>query len=382
MEVIDRKLNLVMPREHLATSAGNDTLVSITHRSTNNGKSWENVVDAPNYSEGLMKGARRGRVLNYFDNIAGRLLTFINASNVDLGTASEPDKAMSNYFPMYRVSSNLGEYWYCDERIVTVGGTEAKPTTEVTVGKNALYTGDIGSIPIRVGNSILVPMQASVLKSDGKTLHSPGGKGFWFYNSIIFKGTCLPDGKLSWTNSRILGDVKKSVRGFFEPTLAKFDDGILLIVMRGSNGGLTDPRYELPSSKWTSLSYDEGENWTNPVRWAYGNGNSLVSPSSMSVLFRHSNGTTYWVGNVLDSANAQGSLPRSPLVMLEVDQVTKQPIETSLVVLDRANEHETQVDISHVWLREQSDGSVLATYKRNHIRPVKKLEWATLVVSV
>jgi hypothetical protein len=155
------------------------------------------------------------------------------------------------------------------------------------------------------------------------------------------------------------------------------------MVMRGSNGGTADPRYELPSHKWYAVSRDGGETWTTPEPWGYDDGELFFSPSSMSTLFCHSSGRCFWVGN-LTPANCRANSPRWPLVIGEVDPRTLKLRRQSVLTLDTEQPEDCtqgRLDLSHFTLLEDREtGEILVTCPRAH-DSYRKYEWATYRVA-
>lgn len=362
------------PPWHKAIRAG-DRFISNTHQSVN-GLVWTGL---PNTLPAIPAGWRRDRVTTLYDASRGVLFTIVNARDIDLGSHPEPAGAIANDYLRYGLSWDFGKTW-SDEQIVCVGQTEQQPIPGVTRGLNAIYIGDIGSVPIIAGGAILVPAIASVLNQDGKTLMNPR---YWFFDAVILRGT-WSGGNLAWTCSKIAGDLSKSSRGFTESTLTVLRDGRILCVIRGSNGTPLDPQYKLPSRKWASYSGDGGLTWSAPVAWDYDDGSPLVSPSSMSTLFRHSSGRIFWVGNDSDQPNVKDSLPRYPLVLIEVDARSGVPMRASRVVLadkTKADESKGRLDISHAWVAEDLAQRLVITFPVNH-NEYQFREWRRIVLSV
>lgn len=366
---------------HKAIRAG-DRFINNTLRSTD-GEAWAGL---PNTLPKLPAGWRRDRVTTIFDSSRDVLFTIVNALDIDLGSHPEPTGAVANYYLRYGLSWDLGRTW-SDEQIICVGQTEQQPIPGVTRGLNSIYIGDIGSVPIKVRDAILVPAIASVLDLDGKTLLNPPN---WFFDAVILRGIWA-NGRLVWTSSRIpAGELNadrkptKSSRGFTESTLIALRDGRILCVIRGSNGTPLDPQFKLPSRKWASYSSDNGITWSVPVAWDYDDGSPLVSPSSMSTLFRHSSGRIFWVGNDSDADNVRGSLPRYPLVLIEVDARSGEPMRASRCVLadkTKADEAKGRLDISHAWIAEDLAGRLVVTFPVNHDE-YRSREWRRIVLSV
>jgi len=248
--------------------------------------------------------------------------------------------------------------WLFDEPIIQAGAefTAQHPFDGVWIGKNAIYLGDAGCIPVvtRTGQ-ILVPTQTTPLAPDG-SLWNPAG-GWTYTEALVLVGTWTPDGHLRWQASqRVQGDPARSTRGMIEPTLAEFPDGRLLLVMRGSN----DRRPELPGFKWYARSRDGGHTWTLAVPWTYTDGAPFFSPSSCSQLIPWSDGRLLWMGN-LTSTNPRGNAPRYPLVLAEVDSDTGLLIRDSVsVIADRQPGEPEDLTLSNFYARwDRETGELL-----------------------
>jgi hypothetical protein len=109
-----------------------------------------------------------------------------------------------------------------------------------------------------------------------------------------------------------------SSRGLNENSLFQLAGGRIAAVCRGDNSAFP----EKPGYKWLSFSGDEGETWSVPVPWPATGGEPIESGSNGSALFRSiKNGQLYWMGNLaLRGERAQGNWPRSPLVIVEVQE--------------------------------------------------------------
>jgi hypothetical protein len=281
----------------------------------------------------------------------------------------------------YTVSNDAGKSWLFDDPIVQAGDyTFQNPFDGINIGKNSIYLGDLGSIPIVTKKGkILVPAHTTLAGPGGELLN-PGG-GHTYTDVVVLIGTWTEGNKLSWKASqRVVGDPKRSTRGMIEPTFLELEDDRILMVMRGSNGGKLDPKDQLPSYKWYAISDDGGETWSKPQPWCFEDGEPFFSPSSMSTLFKHSGGRCFWVGN-MTPVNCQNNLPRWPLVIAEVNPNNLKLIRSSLLAVDAQREEDLpkgRLDISHLTLIEDRETKeIVLTYPRN-TNTYKTTEWITV----
>lgn len=378
--------------EAIYTDVAGVNLRSRNSVSKDNGKTWKNqptnnrnVMPPPSYG-------RRAPVASILDKRTGRFITFFNAldnPNVAKNTA-EPVEALQGYYVRYRVSDDNGGTWLYDEPITGAGRKDfLNPFDGVRIGKNAYYLGDAGCQPIFAKDGgLLLPVQATIMASNRALLNKAGlfnpGKGHTYTDVLILRGT-WNGSKLNWElSSRLSGNPKMTTRGLIEPTIIQFDKGKILAVMRGSNGGENDPNYSLPSYKWYSLSSDNGKTWTDVAPWKYDNDTNFYSPSSMSVLFKHSSGRVFWLGNI-SSDNPKGGNPRYPLVIGEVNQNNFMLIKSSIVVLDTIKAEDKgkgALDLGHVTVREdRTNRQLIVTYPRI-LSKIKNREWITIKLAL
>lgn len=355
--------------------------------SADNGKTWEKRPMTPDFMTGLPAGYRRNPVTSAVDHRTGRLVTIVNSLDVkDLDpNINEPPIALNTYYLRYRVSEDKGMTWKHEEPIILKGKHDARnPMPGIEIGKNSIFLGDLGSIPLvtRKGR-ILVPAQATLLGDDGK-LANPG-KGYTYTDVIILIGKWKRDGKLEWTmGQRVQADPKRSSRGMIEPTMAEMKDGRILMVMRGSNEVTGVKTYDLPAYKWSSVSRDGGKTWTAPEPFTWEDGSNFFSPSAMSTLFTHSSGRCFWFGN-MTAENAKGNLPRWPLVMAEVNTESLKLIKSTQLVLDTQREEDKsrgRLDISHFsMIEDRETKEIILTYPRSY-NGYKEQEWVTMRIAI
>ncbi|WP_291177860.1 sialidase family protein [Gimesia sp.] len=344
-------------------------MIKLNGFSPDNGLTWEPVKPSPDFDKDLPYGYRRSPYGLWRDPVNGNILSLFNCMDTPDKDpkAHEPRWQWHWYYLRYRVSTDGGRTYLYDKPIVQKGkqySTE-HPVDGVHISKNCYFLGDLGCDPIRTREgTILVPMQMPPLANDGKSLHNPGGGWYWLQTRILI-GRWTENNDIEWGSSEpIVGDGKRTVRGLYEPTLAQMPDGNIICIMRGSNGGKSDPSNKLPSRKWLSVSKDGGHKWSKPEPWTYSDGEQFFSPSSMSELITHSNGRTYWIGNISEK-NCQANHPRWPLVIGEVDPKTYGIIRENLVVIDTKLPDEEDVNLSH-WhsIEDRQTGNIVITTSR------------------
>lgn len=389
LKILSRVVSKDMPHLHGSVYTDNNTLNlrSGNFISTDNGESWENSPMTPDFSLELPFGFRRDLMVSIFDNRRQRMIAFLNAldlENLNPGIR-EPPVAQKSYYLRYRVSDDEGKTWKFDKPIIQQGNFTAKnPFPGVSIGKNAIYIGDRGSRPIITrSGKILLPAQTTISGTDGE-LFNPGN-GHTYTDAVVLIGSWLKDNSIAWEMSaHITGDPKRSTRGMIEPTLMELDNGHLVMVMRGSNEQKGSKNYTLPGYKWVSVSKNEGRHWSKPEPLRFENGKELYSPSSMSTLFKHSNGRCFWIGN-MTKENNEGNLPRWPLVCIELDTKNLRLKESTLLVLDTWQEEDKlkgRLDISHFSVTEdRKTKEMIITYPRSY-HAYKLQEWITMHIKV
>lgn len=300
--------------------------------STDNGLTWSEPTRIDTFTR--VAGGMQRRYLHpgFVDPTTGTLITLINQAVLP---TDNPLEGMTHGTLHYALSKDGGRSAYYEGAVVQCGGeyNADHPLPSVWVGKNAVALGAITCVPIGLrSGEILVPLQISPL-GPGGNYYNPGG-GYTYTDAAVLVGRWNQTGTLDWELSALVrGDPACSTRGMVEPTNAEMPDGRVLMVLRGSN----DKRPALPGYRWYAVSTDGGRTWSAPQPWKYTNGNRFYSPSSCSQLLRHSNGRTYWVGNISPD-NPRGNRPRYPLVIGEVDPKSLFLIKETLCTLDDRRE--------------------------------------------
>ncbi|MGC9318952.1 MAG: sialidase family protein [Armatimonadota bacterium] len=150
------------------------------------------------------------------------------------------------------------------------------------------------------------------------------------------------------------------------------------------HGAIYAVQQEWPSRRWFSVSQDGGRTWSDPEPWTWDDGEAFYSPSSMSVLLKHSSGRVFWVGNV-SGDNCNGNSPRWPVVMGEVDPHSLTLIRESALLVDTRrpeDEDRGRLDLCHFrMLEDRETGEIILSYPRAHNK-YQWREWATARIAV
>lgn len=309
-----------------------------------------------------------------------------NGKNSVTRMMKEPTEGSKQYYLRYRVSADNGKTWLFEKPVFQDGAaySQNKSFRGIIKGQNAIYVGDLGSVPIVTkSGKILLPTETTLSDNHGGLLNLGGGSSYM--DVLVLNGTWNQDGTISWQASeRVKGDPRQTTRGLMEPTITELNDGRILMVMRGSNEGKFNRGLNIPGYKWSSISSDGGLSWSQPAPMTYDDGTPFYSPSSMSVLFRHSSGRHFWVGNIT-SDNPRGNYPRYPLVMGEINESTGKLIRSSVITLDSikpSDRDKGEVDISHVTMIEDRENkNIIITYTRNY-GGYKSRDWVTTRISL
>ncbi len=260
---------------------------------------------------------------SFFDPKNGRLLFM---GNQGVLRNDHPLDGQTQNYPVYRVSNDGGRTWLFEERVIQSGRDQAgdgfspeQPFEGVRIGSNSLTV--CNAVTHRSDGAVIVPVQISHAGPDGKLYRPPGA--YTYLDAAVLIGTWRDDGRLDWRLSQRLNlPPEKSLRGIFEPTVAEFPDGRLLMVCRTNSG-----------RKWFSVSKDGGLTWAAADVWRYDDGELFYSPSSISRLIRHSSGAYCWIGNI-SPGHPRGNAPRYPLVIGRVDPKSLSLIRDSVTTID------------------------------------------------
>jgi hypothetical protein len=174
------------------------------------------------------------------------------------------------------------------------------------------------SFPLKTTHGrLLFPGMRKTVDATGKAIHFKNG---WATvdEMVTVIGEYRAD-EIVWRLGQPLNIAPEtSSRGLNENALIQLRDGRIAAVCRGDNSGFP----EKPGYKWMSFSNDDGDSWSPPAPLAATGGEPIESGSNGSALFRSvKNGRLYWMGNLaLRGERANGNWPRSPLVIVEVQE--------------------------------------------------------------
>ena len=286
-------------------------------RSADNGRSWSEPV-ALKVVEKTQKGMRRLFPMpGWVDPVSGRLLGMAIEGVLPADDALED--GMRHYYLRYRVSLDGEQSWAVDEQALQrarpgkMAGTATRPFDGVTVGKNSMMLGDKGSVPLRTrGGRILVPVQVCPVGPDGE-YWNPGG-GYTYHDAAVLIGRWAEGNRIDLGPLRVhQGGPGPLHARLHRAHPGRAPDGRILMVLRGSNGGTKDPEHRIPGYRWYTVSRDQGSSWEPVTSLDVHRRQALFhSPSSMSLLMRHSSGGYYWLGQHL-RIEPSGEQPALPL---------------------------------------------------------------------
>ena len=351
---------LKMIRHHGEQTVSDKANVAYREVSLDNGKTWrflERVITHRNLDEGTWRYGRHAGFVDPKKNI------LINMILEGIFPSDNPLEGMTQWALHYQLSriDQEGEPILIYQSPVLESGTKSTPTHPlrgVTIGHNSAMIGDLACHLTQIDTGeILQPVQISPTGPDGHYFN-PGG-GYTFHNSAVLIGKWNDQETLDWTLSdQVVADPKKTTRGLLEPSVAQFADGRILMVMRGSN----DNEPNLPSYRWYSVSEDSARTWSEAKPWTYTDGEAFFSPSSCSMLLKHSNGKIYWIGNI-NPENSHGNLPRYPLLIGEVDPTSLLlKRETLCIIDDHHPEDSERLLLSNFFAHEDRETHEVVVY--------------------
>jgi len=340
--------------------------------SKDNGATWMEPITIKT-KEQLENGMKRSYIRSPIIDKKRNLL--INFKIEGILPTDDPLEGLKWWHISYMVSKDNGKSNYIDKRVVLDGKefSNTHPIDGVYEGKNSIMMGDTTELAIITkhqknndnNDCILLPVQITPIGPNGEYINLGGG--YTFHYATLIKGKILDNGYIKWidVSNKIEISHTKSTRGAIEPTIIELNDGRLLMVLRGSNGGTKDVNCELPGYRWYAISYDGGKTFKKPAPWTYTNGKNFYSPSSCSQLLKHSNGRIYWIGNISKS-NPKANMPRNPIYICEVEQSSLLLKEETLCLIDKVIGNQSKdTTFSNFYAREDKESKEIIV----HITP-------------
>ncbi|HEY4194135.1 MAG TPA: hypothetical protein VGM63_01265, partial [Mucilaginibacter sp.] len=190
--------------------------------------------------------------------------------------------------------------------------------TSVEVGRNG-FNIDFTRPIVRASNGeIMIPVGLHPWDEEKKKIYLPVTGAGLFQDAGVLIANWLADGSdVEWKFGKWLRiDYNQSTRGLSEPTIVETGKpGRFAMVARCSNAD----RPNLPGYAWVSFSDDYCRTWSAPKPFTYTDGSNFFVPTAHSTLIKsRKDGRVYWIGNLTET-NPNGSFPRFPLVIGEVD---------------------------------------------------------------
>ncbi len=320
--------------------------------SQNNGRTWSEpeVIYEPEITEeGTWRYTESALM---YDTKNDKIFFFYNyALYRNEGYSHDRDASLRIF---YQISSDGGRTFSKPIQLIAGGYDSVNWAPRISYGKNCAMVSFCA--PIKIKEKILLPIAVHLHANDPR------------YPSDYLSASCFigewKNDRIEWIMSNVLDiSLSLSTRGLCEPTVVELNDGRMLMVMRGSNGGGYGKISDIPSYKWYAFSSDGGKNWSASSNndsaivkpWTYSDGEPFFSPASGSRLIRSSkNGILYWIGNIAQE-NPQGNLPRRPLVIAEVDESGGCLVKSSIrTIADKAERDSDHIQFSNFRVYEDS----------------------------
>ena len=303
--------------------------VGFTEISGDNGRTWEQrrKVFSRRKEDGLIVLGGKEGGSPFVDEDNGLTLLFSGEVVLDSDDVLSGLKRRKIF---YGISHDDGDSFGPVRQLVEKGpGFDAFHFMEgVYYGLNSA---SMAGKPIKIStDEILLPVYVAPIDEHGR-LYNPLG-GYTFTYGCFLIGTWKEDhSDLEWESTQLIEiDPRLSDRGLSEITVERMKDGRILTIGRGSN-----------SYKWAATSQDNGRTWSEVEPLRFDDGGDLFSPSSYSLLIRHSGGKLLWIANIVP-VHPQGNSPRYPLCIAEIDESQPSVRRQSVTVIDTRHEGEDE----------------------------------------
>jgi len=271
-----------------------------------------------------------------------------------------------DYKLWYRISTDDGNTWDEERPMLQQGDefTPMHPNKFVWIGKNSFCYASVPPFLKMSNGQILLPFYYAPLDENGE-YYNP-------VNAFTFTSVACMIGTWNEAGDDIIWDVSQDIRlpgelssrGANECAVIELSTpGHILMVTRGSNQPFTGTQ---KAWKWKTLSTDYGKTWSEYTQFTFDDGESFLSPSSMSNFIRSSKtGKVYWLGNI-SRTPPKGNHPRYPLVIAELDeQKLALRKETVTIIDDRGPEDAPEMQLSNFSnVEEPQTGNIMVTLNR------------------
>lgn len=246
---------------------------------------------------------------------------------------SDSNTGSPQYKIWYRTSTDGGKTFSDLKQVIIGDYTSMNPIANVEIGRNG-YNVDFTRPIVRASNGeIMIPVCLHPWDEEKGKIYRPVSGAGLFQDAGVLIANWLPDGRdVEWKFGEWLRiDYNQSTRGLSEPTIVETKKpGRFAMVTRCSNSG----RPELPGYAWVSFSDDYCRTWSAPNPFTYADGGNFFVPTAHSTLFKsRKSGRVYWIGN-LNETNPNGSHPRYPLSIGEVDLESFGLIRNTVIIID------------------------------------------------
>ena len=341
-------------REVHAHEVASDVGADIQARwSADNGRTWSDFVDVQPSNHVTYAGVTvwEGEGVATWDPASGRL--------VQLWLRQIERGGIYSNFTYVRTSADSGRTWSAPVQLKYEEGDDFDPAEPLRPGflnRNQGYLGN--NILVRADGSLVTCLAHANAPGDPRN-----DRRQWRMGSVLFIGRWDETAQTyAWeSGARVEIAPDWSARGLMEPEVAELRDGRLLVVWRGSTHGWDGTVAELPGRKFFSLSDDGGKTLSPVAEWQYDDGTSFYSPSSIHRMFRHSNGTLYWLGNI-SATPPEGNLPRYPLVIAEVDEDKAALKRGTVTAIDDRQPGQPGIELSNFSLLENRETHEIELY--------------------
>jgi hypothetical protein len=252
----------------------------------------------------------------------------------------------TNYHLFWRTSADDGRSWSEGRMVKYEAGPDFSPeairSPQFMSANQGVYY--YNTLPLK-GGGVLFPadgMEIPAAATESSGTPPPYFSATWraaepatppLLGLRIFRGAWdAAAGEYRWEASAPI-TIPRELSGYLaEPWLAELADGRILVDLRGTTVGATDPNAS--GRHWYALSADQGRTWSEVREWRYDDGEQFYGPATMGKLLRHSiTKKLYWIGNI-SATPPQGNLPRYPLYIAEVDESIPALRRSTLTVID------------------------------------------------